>query len=122
MKQIIWFREQPSGYTVNFEPGVALVEEGLAFRFTFTARLTTGEDGDAVADIQVVIGAVYSMEEPPEPGSAVAGAFAVDGVFKDIYPFLRQNLHDLTSRIGLPGTIMSSVAPPVSLPVTAAEL
>jgi hypothetical protein len=42
----------------------------------------------------------------------VVGTFAAEVAFKDAYPYLRQNIHELAARVGLGSAVLNTIVVP----------
>ncbi|MBS2963095.1 hypothetical protein KGA66_08570 [Actinocrinis puniceicyclus] len=101
-----------SGFTSNLDAGITPVDGGLVVRFTLTTKVVTGDGGPEVAEIKVGIGLAYTIADLPDPTGLVVGNFVARIAFKDAYPYLRQNTHELATRIGLVGVMLTTLIPP----------
>lgn len=63
------------------------------------------------ADLTLV--AVYELSEGEEPGEEALGAFGDLSVRHTVYPYLRELIHTLTMRAGLPPLVLESFLAPV---------
>lgn len=97
---------EPGTFGSQLNAKLGSTDDGLAFQFELEVRVYD-KAGQPLADLVVTVTANYDIPDCPDPDSEVAGFFGASVAFRDVYPFIRQQVHDITARLGMPGLTMS---------------
>lgn len=114
--------ETPSHVKVSLESNMAAGQDRVDYMFKANCTLSsdTTEDTPAVADISVSIVVNFAISEGPQASESVLSAFGEEVGILAAYPYLRQNIQDLSSRIGLPALTLGLMRRGDSSPLSAA--
>ncbi|WP_158711357.1 hypothetical protein [Streptomyces sp. NRRL S-1824] len=112
----------PSHVKVSLESNMASGRERVDYMFKAECALSAGDSDDIppVADISVTIVVNFSVSEGREVSEAAFKTFGEDVGILAAYPYLRQNIQDLSSRIGLPPLTLGLMRRDDSSPLSAA--
>ncbi|WP_422773110.1 hypothetical protein ACN28C_09245 [Plantactinospora sp. WMMC1484] len=79
------------------------------FIYTFSAKDRTGQ---AIFEANFALNLVFRLGQPDELSADELNAFGSLGVVEIAHPYVRELVHNLTFRMGLPAFIID-VAPPI---------
>ncbi|MFC8716103.1 hypothetical protein [Kitasatospora sp. NPDC057198] len=92
----------PARVSVNSEIGLAVGENLVDYQLQIQCHFVDDKD-EPVAEASTVVAARYLVAEGTELPEAVFHLFGERAAAFMIYPYARQHLTDLTTRLGLPG-------------------
>ncbi|MEV6109645.1 hypothetical protein AB0M28_33795 [Streptomyces sp. NPDC051940] len=111
--------EKPSQAIVTLETARASEPERLNYKFDLTCKLSDGAES-VVAEVRVVIIAQYKFIAEGDASEETFDAFGASIALRNAFPYLRQNVQDLGTRIGLYGLTLGLMRPeaPTTIPVS----
>lgn len=105
----------PYRIQVGINPSVTQLENRLLFETTY--RIEVRGVGEVMAtELNCRYLATYSLPTPEEQDMDDLVAFGGVTVFRTVHPYLRELLHNLSSRLGLPSLTLGVFRVPISAP------
>lgn len=97
------------GYETEVSTGIGSNEQGLVFTFACGVKImgTDSPDPRVAAEIGVSFLVTYEAQAPFASDDQAAQEFALQVAFPEVFPFIRQRIHDLASNIGFTGFLIA---------------
>ncbi|MFI5933672.1 hypothetical protein [Actinoplanes sp. NPDC051494] len=96
---------------VRIEPQVSLAGNYAIYDFMYTLGATDATESD-VFNATMSLNLVFRLEQPEALDADRLQAFGSVGVVEIAHPYVREMVHSLTFRMGLPPFVLD-VAPPI---------
>ncbi|WP_112681404.1 protein-export chaperone SecB [Micromonospora saelicesensis] len=97
--------------SVSIEPNVGRVNKYAVYDFRYSLSATDAGD-ETVFRARLVMNLVFALSDPDAISKEALEAFGAIGVVEIAHPYMREIVHNLTLRMGLPPFVLE-VAPPL---------
>jgi hypothetical protein len=111
--------EGPFSFVLEVKPSVSRVDSLVVYNVEYGFS-SSDDDGEVVLDGRIEFSVLYQLPSDYRPSDEELAAFGRVSVLFTAYPYLREALHSLTGRMGLPPLILEVMRSPLDAELSAA--